>query len=45
VRFTGEPLRSATWVMVEEVKSGRWGVGGQVLGLSDVRALQANRTR
>jgi 4-oxalocrotonate tautomerase len=25
VRFTGEPVRSATWVIVEEVKSGRWG--------------------
>ena len=41
VSFAGERLRSATWVVVEEVKSGNWGIGGQALGLQDVRALQA----
>lgn len=42
VSFSGESLRSATWVVVQEVKSGSWGVGGKALGLKDVRALQAS---
>jgi 4-oxalocrotonate tautomerase len=41
VSFAGEPLREATWVVVEEVKSGHWGVGGKALGLDDVHAMQA----
>lgn len=40
VSFTGEPLREATWVVVQEVKSGNWGVGGKALGLDDVREMQ-----
>lgn len=42
VSFLGENLRSATWVVVQEVKSGNWGVGGKALGLKDIRALQAS---
>lgn len=42
VSFSGESLRSATWVVIQEVKSGSWGVGGKALGLQDVRALQAS---
>ena len=41
VAVAGEPLRQATWVVIDEVKSGNWGVGGQALGLDDVRAIQA----
>ena len=40
VSFTGEAIRPHTWVVLEEVRSGNWGVGGNALGLSDVRALQ-----
>ncbi len=40
VSFTGESLRDATWVVVQEVKSGHWGVGGKALGLKDVREMQ-----
>lgn len=39
--FTGEAIRPHTWVLLEEIKSGNWGVGGTALGLADVRALQA----
>ena len=42
VSFSGENLRSATWIVVEEIKSGNWGIGGKALGLKDVRALQAS---
>lgn len=40
VSFAGENLREATRVVVHEVKSGNWGVGGKALGLDDVRAMQ-----
>ena len=41
VSFMGENLRSLTVVVVQEVKSGSWGVGGQAIGLEEVRAMQA----
>ena len=40
VSFMGENLRSHTLVVVQEVKSGSWGVGGQAIGLEEVRAMQ-----
>ena len=40
VSIEGEGLRPVTWVLVEEVKSGEWGIGGSGLGVDDVRALQ-----
>jgi 4-oxalocrotonate tautomerase len=43
VSFAGENLRQATWVVVQEVKSGNWGVGGKALGLNDIRAIQAGK--
>ena len=43
VSFAGENLRQATWVVVQEVKSGNWGVGGEALGLNDIRAIQAGK--
>jgi len=30
------------WIVVHEVKSGNWGIGGKALGLQDVRALEAS---
>jgi 4-oxalocrotonate tautomerase len=45
VSFSGESLRSATWILIEEVKSGNWGIGGKALGLQDVRALQASAAK
>ena len=41
VGFTGERIRPNTWVVVREVNSGQWGIGGNALGLAEVRALQA----
>lgn len=45
VSFMGENLRSYTLVVIQEVKSGSWGVGGQAIGLEDVRAMQAGSTQ
>ena len=36
---TSEKLRDVTWVIVNQVKSGNWGVGGNALGLEDVRKI------
>ena len=40
VEIEGENLRPVTWVIVEEVKSGDWGIGGNGLSTADVHALQ-----
>ena len=39
VSVEGERMRQATWVVVEEVKSGDWGIGGKALTTADVKAL------
>lgn len=41
IPFVGERLRDATWVLVEEVKSGVWGIGEKPFGLPKLRAIQA----
>jgi len=43
VAIEGEALRSVTWVVIEEVKSGDWGIGGNPLTVSDVKALAEGR--
>jgi 4-oxalocrotonate tautomerase len=39
VAIEGENLRPVTWVVVEEVKGGDWGIGGNCLTAADVKAL------
>jgi 4-oxalocrotonate tautomerase len=41
VRIEGENMRPVTWCIVEEVRSGDWGVAGKPLSTQDVRALAA----
>jgi 4-oxalocrotonate tautomerase len=41
VSIEGENLRPATWVIVEEIKSADWGIGGKPLTTADVMALAA----
>jgi len=43
VSVEGENMRPVTWVIVEEVKSGDWGIGGKSLTTDDVRALAAGK--
>jgi 4-oxalocrotonate tautomerase len=45
VSIEGESMRSVTWVVVEEVKSGDWGIGGNSLTTSDVKALAAGKPK
>lgn len=42
VSVEGEVMRPVTWVIVEEVKSGDWGMGGKSLTTADVKALAGN---
>ena len=41
VSIEGENMRGVTWVVVEEVRSGDWGIGGQPLSTEGVKALAA----
>ncbi len=38
---TSKKLRDVTWVVINEVKSGHWGVGGNAIGLDDVKKIIA----
>ncbi len=44
VDIEGENLRQVTSVIIEEVLSGDWGIGGNTLSTADVRALQGRAT-
>ena len=41
VEVEGENMRPVTWCVVREVASGDWGIAGNALTTSDVRALAA----
>ncbi len=36
---TSDKLKDVTWVVIKEVESGSWGVGGKALGLADIKQL------
>lgn len=38
---TSDKLRGVTWVIIDEIKDGQWGVGGHALGLDDVKKIMA----
>ncbi len=40
VGIEGEAMRDVTWVVLEDVQSGDWGIGGRALTTADVKALQ-----
>lgn len=44
VSVEGENMRSVTSVVIEEVRSGDWGIGGNALSTADVKALAAGAT-
>ncbi len=39
VAVEGEALRGVTWVRVQEIEQGDWGIGGKTLTASDIHAL------
>lgn len=44
VSVEGENMRGVTFVAIEQVASGDWGIGGQVLTTEAVKALAAGST-
>ena len=41
VSIEGDNMRQVTFVILEEVKSGDWGIGGKGMTTADVKTLQA----
>jgi 4-oxalocrotonate tautomerase len=44
VSIEGENMRPVTWVVIEDVKSGEWGIGGQPLSTEAVKAMAAAKS-
>lgn len=42
VGIEGEAMRQVTWVTIDEVESGDWGIGGHPLTTQDVKDLQSS---
>ncbi|HEY7534771.1 MAG TPA: 4-oxalocrotonate tautomerase family protein [Thermodesulfobacteriota bacterium] len=45
VSIEGENMRQVTFVVIEEVKSGDWGIGGKPLTTNDVKELAAGKPK
>ena len=45
VSIEGENMRPVTVVVIEDVKSGDWGIGGNCLTTSDAKALAAGKSK
>jgi len=43
VSIEGENMRGVTWVFVEEIQSGDFGIGGKPLTTEDVKALASGK--
>ena len=43
VLIEGENMRQVTWVVIDEVKSGDWGLGGNPLTTNAVKELAAGK--
>jgi 4-oxalocrotonate tautomerase len=44
VSIEGENLRPVTWVIIEEVKSGEWGIGGEPISAQTVKAMAEGKS-
>ncbi len=44
VAIEGENMRKVTWVIIEDVKSGEWGIGGQPISTEAVKAIAAGKS-
>ena len=43
VDIEGEAMRGVTWTVIEEVRSGEWGIAGKPLTTADVKVLATPR--
>jgi 4-oxalocrotonate tautomerase len=44
VSIEGENMRPLTWVVIEDVLSGEWGIGGKPISTADVQAAAAGKS-
>ena len=44
ISIEGENLRGVTWVTINEVKSGSWGIGGKPLTTEAVKVIAAGKS-
>ncbi len=44
VSVEGENMRPVTWVVIEEVSSGDWGIGGKCVTSADVKEMAAGKS-
>jgi len=44
VAVEGENMRGVTWVVIDEVKSGDWGIGGKSITAEDVMAIASGKS-
>ena len=40
VAIEGEAMRGVTWVRIQELASGEWGIGGKPVTAADVKEMQ-----
>jgi 4-oxalocrotonate tautomerase len=40
VAIEGEAMRGTTWVRIQELASGAWGIGGKAMTAADIKAAQ-----
>jgi len=45
VKIEGENMRPVTWVIIEDVRSGEWGIGGQPMTTGAVQALASGKAQ
>lgn len=43
VSVEGESMRGVTWVRVQEIEQGDWGIGGKTLTAADVHAMASGQ--
>ena len=43
VSIEGENMRQVTWVVIDEVKSGNWGIGGNAITTETDKTLAAGK--
>ena len=44
VAIEGESMRGLTWVIIEDVASGEWGIGGKPVTTDAVKAIAAGQS-
>ncbi len=44
VSIEGENMRGVTWVTINEIESGDWGIGGEAITTERVKAMSAEKS-